>query len=488
MLISSTETLATPGEEFVRSLAISQLRTTYAVFRTSGGDPGLCDLKALPLRVVATDDGHFEIIDGFKRFEAWTGEGQTRVPVVIESPGTRAEHKRLLLLANRPRRTLNPLDEASVVSSLLEEDGLSVSAVAKLLGRGKEWVLKRRAFIHDLSERAQQALARSVIGPTLASHLTGLPVADQDAFLISAEAHALTNAERLALLHAWKLTKTAAQRRTLLENPTAVLKPAPAPTLSVRARQLEHQLQQVLQAVSGFRSLHLPADLPPAESRRLEALHRAVRQELEALTVSRGPTVNTSFPDGPATFPAAEEIAGSSHHDKEEPYVQTPFPISGSRCPRPPDDHRPGRKGLWLEEHCPSVEPVPQNRPAGARRAWPDLGESPEGAQDRSVSGADRSGRPEGPVRGANLSRDLCYGLSGRENDSRRPGSPSESPASAEVTTPHCQTTLRNSSGSRNAGGLVPGNHHHCREAHTNSPARRHPGPQPSPVCRHLPQ
>lgn len=125
------------GEGAFHTVSRVRLRTTYAAFRSCRSPRLTSELKPLPLRVVATDDGHFEVIDGFKRLASWSDEGREQIPVVIESPGTQAEHKRLLLLANAPRRTLNPLDEASIVCSLLEEDGLTVTAVSKLLDRKK---------------------------------------------------------------------------------------------------------------------------------------------------------------------------------------------------------------------------------------------------------------------------------------------------------------------------------------------------------------
>ena len=81
--------------------------------------------------------GTLEIIDGFKRFAAWQSDGREKIPVIIESPGSSAEQKRLLLSANSPARTLTPLDEGLVICSLFEDDQMKPSAVAKLLARKK---------------------------------------------------------------------------------------------------------------------------------------------------------------------------------------------------------------------------------------------------------------------------------------------------------------------------------------------------------------
>ena len=57
----------------VRLVAVEQLRTTYAPLRP--GSPRQRHLSAanaapLPIRVVPTDDGIFEVIDGHKRLAA----------------------------------------------------------------------------------------------------------------------------------------------------------------------------------------------------------------------------------------------------------------------------------------------------------------------------------------------------------------------------------------------------------------------------------
>ena len=126
----------------VQYLPAERLRTSYRPLRA--GKIGIveeCDLKPLPLRVIGNDDGNFEIIDGFKRFTAWMEERRETVPVIIESPGSRAEHKRRLLQANAPHRTLTPMDEGRVVDSLLTEDGMTATAIAKLLSQFRNRVM-----------------------------------------------------------------------------------------------------------------------------------------------------------------------------------------------------------------------------------------------------------------------------------------------------------------------------------------------------------
>ena len=149
--MTSVPTSASRGET-IRFLPISQLRTTYATLRSPVSPPP-DDLSALPLRIVPAEN-HFEIIDGFKRFEAWKESGLTDIPVVIERACSVPQQKKLMLQANAQRRTISPLDEACVAASLISDDGLTATAVGRLLGRKKNWVMHRGALLYGLSEQA----------------------------------------------------------------------------------------------------------------------------------------------------------------------------------------------------------------------------------------------------------------------------------------------------------------------------------------------
>jgi ParB-like chromosome segregation protein Spo0J len=80
--------------------------------------------------VWASEEGAYELLDGFKRLERWRGAGAARVPVVIESLSNPLDAKTALLAANAPRRTLSILDEARVVASLRHDDGLGPKTIA----------------------------------------------------------------------------------------------------------------------------------------------------------------------------------------------------------------------------------------------------------------------------------------------------------------------------------------------------------------------
>jgi ParB-like chromosome segregation protein Spo0J len=125
----------------VLDVPIDRLATTLAPLRGPRTDLA-SPLAPLPLRVAPTDAGTYEVLDGFKRLAHWTRAGHRQVPVVVED-ATGIVAKARLLEANAPRRTLSPMDEARVVRSLADDDHLTPTQIAKLLGRGRGWVDRR---------------------------------------------------------------------------------------------------------------------------------------------------------------------------------------------------------------------------------------------------------------------------------------------------------------------------------------------------------
>ena len=111
---TSAATQPSPAEQPVGSvcfLPVERIRTTYAQLRPGSPQRLPDDTAELPIRVVPTDDGSYELIDGFKRLRRRREQGHSRIPAVVEAPGPPEEHKRLLLLlANSPPRTLTALD------------------------------------------------------------------------------------------------------------------------------------------------------------------------------------------------------------------------------------------------------------------------------------------------------------------------------------------------------------------------------------------
>jgi ParB-like chromosome segregation protein Spo0J len=279
-VINALSDLRAPPEADLGYLESDKIRTSFAHLRPGRIGCPVDHLSDLPIRVVVVDDGsHFEVIDGFKRLAGWRANGFTQIPVVFEQPCIPLLQKRLLLEANSPSRTVSPLDEGRVVESLIHDDKLTSKAVGHLLGRKPGWVSARLALATKLSPRAAEKVASRDLGPTLAHFLTALSHNDQDAVLATISHHGLNTRESTMLIQAFRVAD-ATDRRTLLKDPLATVRPETSPIASPQLAQLEQLLDGVSKALAELRELKVSPDLSGAERRRIEALHRRVCREV----------------------------------------------------------------------------------------------------------------------------------------------------------------------------------------------------------------
>jgi ParB-like chromosome segregation protein Spo0J len=207
----------------VTMIPVALLRTSLERLRSVQPQRLQPRLQDLPIRVVADDGGFFEIVDGFKRFALWRDEGRTLVPAVVESARSSAEQKLLLLRSNAPPRTTTPMDEARVIRSLVEEDGLGLAGVARLLNRRKPWVSRRLALATRLSPVIERKVDQGAIGPTLAYALCALSDRAQEDVVKSIEHHSLGQSEALTLVAAWRACSSESDKAGLLSNPMPVV-------------------------------------------------------------------------------------------------------------------------------------------------------------------------------------------------------------------------------------------------------------------------
>jgi ParB-like chromosome segregation protein Spo0J len=397
-------------------IPIERIQTTYEAFR-----PGMVlgradELSDLPIRVAPLEDGRFEVIDGFKRLERWGLDGCRQIPAVVERAGPPSVHKRMLLEANSPSRTLNPLAEGRVIESLLDDDQLTPTAVAKLLGRKKEWVLRRLTLASDLSTRAAECVADRTLGPTIAWHLTSLRFEEQDEVLKVRGKHGLSTRETILLIQAMRVVETG-ERKALLANPLATVRPPASPTASPRLADLEKRLAEIAQAIEEFSHWSIPGDLAPAERRRLEALQLGVTLDLIRLA--------HHLEDRPPPSPEQANLQeGSIPHDSP------PSPTAarqGAHATGATDNHRSGVT-LFPPGHCPPGPPIPQPGLQGPGSGRPASTQQERAIQARSLPDSDHrpgEGGTEGPPDPAGDSGD---GLSGRSYHPGRVGRPAPGP------------------------------------------------------------
>jgi hypothetical protein len=242
----------------VRFVSIECLRTSYAPLRSAATRQSPELNAELPLRVAACENGTFEVLDGFKRLVRWRERSYNQVPVVVEAPALASEHKRMLLVANAPSRTTTALDEARVVCSLIKDDGLTPTRVARLLGHKPSWVTYRIAIGTKLSPTAEERVALGEIGPTLAYALTQIGNDDQYAILESIDKHSLNARESLLLVRHWRVADPT-DRQRLLRSPLEQLRDEESGTLSPKVTRLEAELHRIRHALADLGAFQIPS-------------------------------------------------------------------------------------------------------------------------------------------------------------------------------------------------------------------------------------
>jgi ParB-like chromosome segregation protein Spo0J len=342
----------------------------------------------MPLRVVAQGDGSFEVVDGFRRLACIEERGDVEAAIVLEEPCDAAEAKALVLRANAPPRTVTAMDEARVIGSLLDDDGLTATAAARLLGRRKSWVARRHALLVRLGPEAQSALDHKTIGPTLAYALTAVAVPDQAALLGSAQRHSLKDGEAQVLVSAFRAAATPGERTALLADPFAVVRPGnnTLSPLGPLATRLEAKLESIRAALKDLASFALPAtELSDAERRRLEAHYRSVVTLAVETTraLSEGAPQPSPVPKEVRHEPT-QDISPSPDADDEvdaesRPSEQSPAGFGGGA----PEDRRASPTRLRPAEDSDGSSARPQ-----------------DGAPGPSGAGAPRGGRATGSARG----------------------------------------------------------------------------------------
>ena len=400
-------------------LPVERLRTRYAALRPGSPQRAAEEVAQLPIRVVPTEEGLYEVLDGFKRLEGWRQQGHPLIPVVIESPSSTAEHKRLLLLANCPARTLTALDEARVVCSLMSEEGLSPARIARQLEHKPQWVARRVDIGTRLSPTAENKLAWGEIGPTLAHALCALPAKDQDALLGAMQRHGLKLREALTLIGTYRLADEP-DRRELLRSPLGVVRaePSACPTTSPAATALERRLEHIQEALVSLADFVIPEELAPAEKRRLEARLRSVLAQLHDTACAQGIQQAASNPTGDPDEPI------------QRPTHPFPQPTSwaqakpGEGCSSPGDSRRdpPAACLLRLSGDCPPGGLLAQDRSPGVERAGlPSTPRAhPQGEQARALPPDDRAEGQHRTDGHPDSARDPRAGLLGRTEHSRR--------------------------------------------------------------------
>lgn len=133
-----------------------------------------------PLVVRNTNSG-YEIIAGERRWRAAQRAGLTKVPIIIKE-ATDREVLELALIENLQREDLNPIEEASAYSQLIQDFGLTHEEVSSRIGKDRSTITNQLRLLR-LPEEAKQALVEGEISAGHARALLGIE-SDQKALQV----------------------------------------------------------------------------------------------------------------------------------------------------------------------------------------------------------------------------------------------------------------------------------------------------------------
>jgi len=482
------------GPPRMTHVPLKTLRTSFGSLRGCGSalpeqvhEPG-----PLPLRVLQSSDGSFEVLDGFKRLERWRASGVSQVPVVIEDISAGHEALAVLLTANAPRRTLTAMDEARVVSALRHEHGLGSTGIARLCGKKPGWVATRLTLAQRLSPAVARKVGEGTIGVTIAHALCALDGDEQDVVCTTIDRHRLTVRQGGALIAAYRVAESSQEKELLMKDPHRTVGPAKHDDSqqSRLAIYLEHKLIAMQETLKELARFSIPEErLTGPELRRLQACHRAVMGSLFDIAKDQARIVlglagneepHDDTPENTASTGRGDVRASigpppdhTGRGDVRASIGPPPDHIgTGCRCDHiqavdtarqgaDRSDQAPQADGLRHTEDCKENRAGAQGSAQRAQQAWTPAGldhtqlveraltHQQAGAVPQSYHGEGAQGSDDKP----DPARDTHAGLHGRTHDPGRPPTLLES--GLDTASTEGKEALRNQAGRRDTGGLV---------------------------------
>jgi len=216
-------------EDGIRELALEDIGEHYGRYRLHLPEAERAMARSLerygqisPM-VICLREGHYELIDGFKRLAAARMiSGMSRVSIrviLVDERGAKAAIYGLNRAGGRARE----LEEAWIVHALVREDRLTQVEVAELLGRHKSWVCRRLALIERLGPEAKDELRVGLLCSTAARQIVRLPEGNQAEGLEVIRREALSTVELAAMVDLLVQCPGRRQEEFILQNPREAL-------------------------------------------------------------------------------------------------------------------------------------------------------------------------------------------------------------------------------------------------------------------------
>ena len=152
-----------------------------------------------PAVVLGGGSAPFELIDGFKRLRiARSLTGVSTLRVVRLTLGPRAA-KAAVVQINRTVGRVSDFEEALVLSSLAQEDGLTQVEIGGLFGKDQSWVSRRIALAERLCDEAKEQIRLGLLGMASGRELVSMPRGIQPKVLETLQRHDMTSREAARL-------------------------------------------------------------------------------------------------------------------------------------------------------------------------------------------------------------------------------------------------------------------------------------------------
>lgn len=189
---------------------VSEIGTKYSTLRIVNPHADSLMEKSIekygqmsPVVCAKDSSGKYELIDGFKRLRAFRKLNKNSLKTRTMQAAERV-YKAAIIQLNRVGRSINDIEEAMVLQSLVREDQLTQMEISTLIGRHKSWVSRRISLIEKLDSEILKEMEMGLVTVSIGRELAKLPRGNQVETLASIRKHRINanNAAKLVnLLH-----------------------------------------------------------------------------------------------------------------------------------------------------------------------------------------------------------------------------------------------------------------------------------------------
>lgn len=172
--------------------------------------------------IVTQQQDRYLLVDGFKRYRAAQRLNLRALNAVVVAVDKK-KAKAMLYLLNRPG-SFSMIQEALLVSELIEIDGLTRKEAGLLLDHHKSWISRRLAMVRRLSAEVIDALLLEQIPPGVGSSLARIPACNQVDFAAAIQAHQLTPNEIHRVVDFYCKAPHPDIKQTILQSPRNALR------------------------------------------------------------------------------------------------------------------------------------------------------------------------------------------------------------------------------------------------------------------------